>query len=127
MTDVPLRDYIDIRANLLQEEMDRREASLVMHTEKAREEMNRRLNTMNEFRDAMRDQAARMMTRDTFELTATAERERSNAVHASFSDRLDKLESMLDLQRGRQMAYTALIALSGAVATIAVLIFTHLH
>ena len=50
---VPLRDYIDIRFDALQ-----------IAIEKAERTMNTRLEGMNEFRETLKDQSARFVTRD---------------------------------------------------------------
>lgn len=49
---VSLRDYIDLRFNELQRAVDKAEST-----------MNLRLTGMNEFRDALKDQASRFITR----------------------------------------------------------------
>ena len=67
MTDVALRDYFDRRL----EDLDRRVMDRFTLSDaavsKAERTMNDRLNSMNEFRDALKDQAGRMATRSELE------------------------------------------------------------
>jgi hypothetical protein len=63
MTDVALKEYFERRL----EDLDRRITDRFDLNEsavaKAERTMNERLNSMNEFRDALKDQASRMVTR----------------------------------------------------------------
>lgn len=148
---VPLRDYIDQRCQLLQEEIDRRDeqrrreidqrlTGTERAIDKAESEMNRRLESMNEFRDAMRDQAARMMTRDAFDLAAASEKDRAEAIHTAqaaridklesadgLAGRIDKLESVVDRQRGKQAAYALIAAVVGALVPIIIIVIGHIR
>lgn len=67
MTDISFRDYFDQRID----DLDRRVADRFTLSDqavaKAERTMNDRLNSMNEFRDALRDQANRMATRTEME------------------------------------------------------------
>ena len=127
---VPLRDYIDARladleryhdttVKAIQDELDRRLAvmthdvegrftAVASQTVTAEATLDARLERMNEFRDAMKDQAARKV--DTSEFKALAER-------------VDKAEKALDQQRGRMSVYAALgslILVGIAILTLAV-------
>jgi hypothetical protein len=127
---VPLRDYVDARlADLaryhdttlraIQDEIDRRLAvmthdiearfgSLTAAADAAASAVDARLERANEFRDAMRDQAAHKT--DTGEFRALA-------------DRVDKVEQAMDRQRGRMAVYAALsglILVGIAILTLAV-------
>ena len=63
MTDIALKEYFERRLD----DFDRRVQDRFLASEsavsKAEHTMNERLNSMNEFRDALRDQANRMATR----------------------------------------------------------------
>lgn len=63
MNDIELKDYIDKRLS----DFDRRFSDRFILSDqavnKAEHTMNQRLNSMNEFRDALKDQTARMATR----------------------------------------------------------------
>jgi len=67
VTDISFRDYFDQRID----DLDRRVADRFTLSDqavaKAERTMNDRLNSMNEFRDALRDQANRMATRTEME------------------------------------------------------------
>jgi hypothetical protein len=128
------RRYTDLRAALLQEEIDRRWAAfgdqltaMNRAIDKAEGEMNRRLEGMNEFRDAMRDQAARMLTRDAFDIALAAERDRGDVVHGALSERVDKVEALADRQRGRQAMVTTIVAVLGVVIAAGSLVVLVLH
>ena len=104
--------YIDTRVQLLQEEIDRRMNDQNRAIDKAQTEMNRRLEGMNEFRDAMRDQAGQMMTKDAFTVSVGAEKDRADIVHRTLADRIDKIEDTLTAQAG------AVTALAGRQASV---------
>ena len=63
MTDVSLRDYIERRITDLEQQITLRFTLNDEAISKAERTMNDRLNGMNEFRDALKDQAGRMATR----------------------------------------------------------------
>jgi CHASE3 domain sensor protein len=63
MTDVALKEYLERRLDDLARRLDDRTAQNDVAVAKAERMMNDRLNSMNEFRDALRDQANRMATR----------------------------------------------------------------
>jgi Arc/MetJ-type ribon-helix-helix transcriptional regulator len=61
--EIGVKEYFDRRLDDLVKYMDRRFQSSDEAVQKAERTMNERLNSMNEFRDALRDQASRMATR----------------------------------------------------------------
>ena len=63
MTDVALKEYFDRRLEDLERRIQDRFMQGDSAVTKAERTMNERLNSMNEFRDALRDQANRMATR----------------------------------------------------------------
>ena len=63
MTNVSLKEYIDRRIDELDQRLLDRFTQSDSSVAKAERTMNERLNSMNEFRDALRDQANRMATR----------------------------------------------------------------
>ncbi len=63
MTDVALKEYMDRRIDDLAAAFRERFTLNDSAIAKAERTMNERLNSMNEFRDALRDQANRMATR----------------------------------------------------------------
>lgn len=87
MADVSLKDYVDQRINtmliqietrfsLAQETQNRAVEAIERATTKAEQQLNSRLEGMNEFRDTLRDQAARLATKESLdELRETLRRE----------------------------------------------------
>lgn len=132
--DVTLREYIDRRledlaryhdttVKAIQDEIDRRLAvmthdieaqfaALAKQTTAAAATLDARLERMNEFRDAMRDQAGRMVTSSRFEDLAA---------------RVDTVEKALDQQRGRMTVYAALSGVILILIAIATLIVNHVR
>ncbi len=53
MSDVPLKEHIEVRLAAMKEAVDKAEKTL-----------NQRLEGMNEFRDTLKDQASRLATKD---------------------------------------------------------------
>ncbi len=81
MTDVALKEYLDRRIDDLKVAITDRFALNDNAIAKAERTMNERLNSMNEFRDALKDQAGRMATRAEVERVdlAVQELQRSRA------------------------------------------------
>jgi two-component sensor histidine kinase len=67
MTDVALREYLERRIEDLDRRITDRFALSDAAVIKAERTMNDRLDSMNEFRDALKDQASRMATREELE------------------------------------------------------------
>jgi hypothetical protein len=67
MSEVPLRDYIERRLDDLDRRYEQRFADGLAAITKAEQAINDRLAGMNEFRDALKDQASRMATRAELE------------------------------------------------------------
>ena len=63
MTDISLKEYLDRRLDDLKASVNERFGLADSAVAKAERTMNERLNSMNEFRDALKDQANRMATR----------------------------------------------------------------
>jgi len=68
MTDISLKEYFDTRFLQLREYMDIRFQSIEKSTCLAQDNLNRRIDGMNEFRNAMKDQAAKFITREELAL-----------------------------------------------------------
>ena len=81
MTDVALKEYLDRRIDDLKVTIAERFMLNDSAIAKAERTMNERLNSMNEFRDALKDQAGRMATRAEVERVdiAVQELQRSKA------------------------------------------------
>jgi hypothetical protein len=69
MTDVALKEYLERRIDDLDRRIMERFVNSDQSVAKAERTMNERLNSMNEFRDALKDQANRMATRIELDLT----------------------------------------------------------
>lgn len=61
---VSLRDYFDGRLGELEKRFEQQRVSTERALDKAEQALGRRLDAMNEFRDALKDQAARMATQE---------------------------------------------------------------
>lgn len=118
MTDtVPIRDYVDLVGHGLQDEVDRRFTDLKEQIEISRRSMELRLQGMNEFRAALTDTSARMVTRET--LDDVIDRLRSD--HKRFDQGIDDINGTLAQLKGRQLAYATVVA--GVLALVSILSF----
>jgi hypothetical protein len=84
------------RYKVLQDQLDRRFDELRYQTEMTRVAMEKRLDGMNEFRDQLRDQAARFIGRD--ELNALVKNNEEGQVRNA--DATQRLASRMDLMQG---------------------------
>jgi len=71
--DISLKDYFDLRINDLKNYIDTKFENLEKANNLARENLDTRLESMNEFRNSMKDQASTYITRK--EIEAITERE----------------------------------------------------
>lgn len=104
MTDVPLKDHIEIQLKMLHDAV-----------EKAEDQLNTRLGAMNEFRESLRDQTANMVTRSEYDY-------RHGVVEAKIRD--------LELTRANFEGKAAVVAAGTSVVTsvvVGVLIFIVTH
>jgi hypothetical protein len=122
-------DYVNTRFDLLQQEIDRRHADLDRLTEVNRIDMNRRLEGMNEFRAAMADQAARMISRDSFEAQIRAERDRSDSIHTALAESIKPLTefvkangAILSSRRINMNLMMQLVSMTVAVVAVVLLV-----
>lgn len=112
--DVPLRDYVDGR--LVDQEkrwLDRFEATQ-RAVDRASDQLDHRLEGMNEFRDAMKDQAARTATKE--ELSALSSIVRDIQLNTPTKG---EFETLTEVVKNLQLAKSNLdgrIAVVGAVA-----------
>lgn len=107
-----LQEEIDRRLSVMTEAVDQRFAVMGEQTAGAATALDARLERMNEFRDAMKDQAARMVDTDLFKALA---------------DRVDNVERALDRQRGRMTVYASLSGVVLVLIAIATLIINHVR
>lgn len=101
MTDVALKEYLDRRIDDLRTAINERFQLSDSAVSKAERTMNERLNSMNEFRDALRDQSNRMATRVEME-------------------KID--ETVRELQRAKANLDGRLMVFSGGISVLVTLI-----
>lgn len=98
---ISIRDYIDLRFIDSQRAIDKAEAT-----------MSRRLDGMNEFRDTLKDQAARFITRD--ELGTILDKLRDNVA---------SLQKLADIAEGKASKYAVWGAYALAIVSLIVKVF----
>lgn len=124
--EVALREYLDRRMDDLQTQIDRRLKDLETRfadkfeqysdaVDKAETSIDRRLNSMNEFRDALRDQAGRMATRVELEKLDEAvniiQRERAT------KEELGRMEGLVhELRRAKAHLDGRLVVVTGSIS-----------
>ena len=135
---VPLRDYVDrgladlaryhdATVAAIQDEIDRRIGEVQRETEsRFREQatalaassaaLDRRLESMNEFREQVRDTTARKVNEDLF-----------RQVTEALAARIDLTEATLERQRGRMSAYATISAVLITVVTVLTLILNQVR
>jgi hypothetical protein len=112
---VTLRDYVDIQFHLLQAEIDRRFVAELRAVEAAGAAMERRLDSMNEFRAQFADTISRFEPREYAESQREALRER-----------IEKVEAEQSKARGRISAYAVIVAVAGVLLAVFGFAFEHL-
>lgn len=68
MTEISLREHVDAQIRWVDRYFEARILGLAELITKAESELNRRLEGMNEFRDALKDQAGRLATKTELDL-----------------------------------------------------------
>jgi len=102
VTDVALKEYFERRLADLSTHIDARFEWNDAAIAKAERTMNERLNSMNEFRDALKDQASRMATR---------------AELNKLDDQLQQLQQVKANYEGRVLVTVSFVSLIISVAT----------
>lgn len=127
-THVTMKEYVDSCVTSLQEEMNRRVeaqyreseqrfSAMNRATEVAKTELSARLDGMNEFRDALRDQTARSVSRELMD-----------SVVKSLEDRIRTLEANASNLAGRFMMIGSIVSIlvaAGIIVNIIVAITSH--
>ena len=103
--DVPLREYFDARLAAVEKASTLAAATL-----------EKRLEGMNEFRDTLKDQASRFVTRDELALQIKANREAINELR-TFKDRLEGKAS------ASSVYVTGALAIIGIITSVLGLLF----
>jgi hypothetical protein len=123
-----MKEYVDSCVTSLQEEMNRRVeaqyreseqrfSAMNRATEVAKTELSARLDGMNEFRDALRDQTARSVSRELMD-----------SVVKSLEDRIRTLEANASNLAGRFMMIGSIVSIlvaAGIIVNIIVAITSH--
>jgi hypothetical protein len=101
MTDnnVPLRDYVDTQCHFLERRIDERFNEVSRATELAKEEVDRRLASMNEFRGALSDKDKLLITRAEYYIQ-----------HEKLSEEVKLLRTFKDEQYGKASQASVFIA-----------------
>ena len=94
MSDVTLKEHLETRLKDLDRIFDVQLASLSALVVKAEGQLNVRLEAMNEFRDALRDQASRLATRQEMELVVAALEKRLHNLELTRADLEGKVSSI---------------------------------
>lgn len=76
MSDVPLKDYLEHKLAAIDRYYDAQLRSIAERTNEAKEQIEKRLEGMNEFRDTLRDQAGRLATKEQVDVQVTSLDER---------------------------------------------------
>lgn len=107
-----IQSELDRRLAAQQRESDQRFTESVDRVQTALASLDKRLDGMNEFREALRDQQARMAT---------------TAYVDAVSVRMSNLEAAIERQRGRTAAITAIAGGLAVFITVASFVLTHIH
>lgn len=111
----------------LQAEIDRRITGINNEIHLAQGALEHRLDQMNEFRQSLADQAARMVSTELFTTTVSALTAAREAGLGALADRVTALETAQARDRGRSQGVTAIIATIGLIATVTTLIILFAH
>jgi hypothetical protein len=106
MTDVSLKEHLESQIKWVDRHFASQIITIQEKTRDAKEQIDKRLEGMNEFRDTLKDQAGRLATRSEVDAAMTGH---------------DQRIKMLELRDARIAGMAAVVALlvSGAVAFIA--------
>ena len=80
---IPIRDYVDTQIKWLDTIFRMQIETITKNTALASSQIDRRLESMNEFRDTLRDQAGRLATRSEMETSNQALNERIKSLELS--------------------------------------------
>lgn len=112
---VTLKEYLDSNVAFLQQQIDRRIADANHATDLAREQMDKRLESMNEFRQQLNDQTAKFITREEVQAKQDAYIPTINEAQR----RLSLIENSLANIQGRMWAIGVAFTILTVVINIA--------
>lgn len=111
---VALREYFSDQIKWLDRYFEKQHVRLAV--DKAEFQLNKRLEGMNEFRDALKDQAARLATKDEV-----------IALNSALDKRMQIIERQLSMSAGRNAATAVYWAIGASVLTaVIVMLITKL-
>lgn len=100
--DVPIRDYVDHIYHELQSEIDRRVTAQEAAIDQAARDLSRRLDGMNEFRQAIDDLMTTRVSRELFDEHLTSAETRMRALEIHLSEIRVTAEAGQDFRRSEQ-------------------------
>jgi hypothetical protein len=112
---VSWRDYVDGQINALHRLYDSRFKAMEQAVDKAEQQLRARLEGMNEFREALKDQASRLATRESLDMN----RDQLIAMVEALSKRVAELEKDRANATGRSWMLWALLGTGLTVLSIA--------
>lgn len=106
---VSLREHIEAQIRWLDRHVAMQLKAIDVSTAKALEQLDERLRGMNEFRDALKDQASRLITRVE-----------SEAAHSAIETRLKSMELTRASGEGKMIIISALVAFVSSILVVAI-------
>lgn len=100
MSDVPLKEYFENRLCELNKRFSERVDEINENVVKAEHQLNHRLEGMNEFRESLRDQSARFLTRAEYDYAHKAIDEKVRSMElarANFEGRVATIASLVSI------------------------------
>ncbi len=104
MSEVSLKEYLEAQIKWLDRHFDGQIRAIDISTAKAAAQIDKRLEGMNEFRDSLRDQAARFETKEGSDLKLRP-----------IYDRLETLAQARAFADGKTMVISGLVAFGASV------------
>jgi len=111
MTEVSLKDHLESQIKWLDRHFDGQIKAIDVSTVKALAQLDKRLEGMNEFRDSLKDQSARFVTRSE-----------SEAMHVGIEARMKSMEISRASGEGKMLMISGFVAF---VASILVGVISH--
>ena len=81
--DITLKEYLEAQIKWLDRHFDNKVVALDRAVEKAEQQLNKRLEGMNEFRDTLKDQAGQLATKEQLSLLKDILEERLRSLETS--------------------------------------------
>jgi predicted transcriptional regulator len=106
MSDVPLKEYLEKRLDEMSCRIKQRFEEVDANVAKAEQQLNHRLEGMNEFRESLRDQSSRFMTRMEYEYA-----------HKGLDEKVRAMELAKATLEGRAATVSVLISVVVSVVT----------